>query len=263
MAYASWSHCQATYSGSLTSGPNIFQSKPESSVFMRPLVSLLSFSEVSDEPVNCTMRTAARLTRSLITGPLQLMKSISSLGSPQKCMNRMNCSTGIPMVLSVLTTGLLPTIAAPNICMPQISRGKLKGEMTATGPYGHLYPCDCCPRWSPATVKPRHRKRTESPLKFSRKVRMMVISPLHCAYDLGMTLWMHLTKKSSTSGSCRCSAAFWNTRPYIRYLSGLLSGLCRPLLGTFFRLDTNGPNSSLVVFGALMNGSPLSGSTTL
>jgi hypothetical protein len=46
---------------------------------------------------------------------------------------------------SHLIVGLLPQIKAPKTYKTGISRGKLNGLTTMTGPYGNLYPIDSYP----------------------------------------------------------------------------------------------------------------------
>ena len=82
---------------------------------------------------------------------------------------------------STCTNGLFPMNNAPPICKAGISSGKLKGVMSATGPYGHLVPRLRCPEWSPATRKPRAVNRTLSPEKFSKNFVVMVTSARACA----------------------------------------------------------------------------------
>ena len=70
------------------------------------------------------------------------------------------------------------------------------------------------------------------------------------------------TKKSKTSGSYNTSVVFLQTYPSIKYLSLFLSGLCSPCLGTAYKLSTNGPISSIEVFGREIIGLPVMGSTS-
>jgi hypothetical protein len=67
---------------------------------------------------------------------------------------------GRPTFWSTCSSGLLPMYSAPISWSAGISRGKLKGAMTATGPKGHLRPVLFWPMWSPGWVNPRARKRT-------------------------------------------------------------------------------------------------------
>jgi hypothetical protein len=79
------------------------------------------------------------------------------------CNAIMNCSIYPPQHLtlwSTCTRGLLPMNSAPISCSAGISRGKLKGVMSATGPYGQRRPWLVWPMWSPGTLKPRAVKRT-------------------------------------------------------------------------------------------------------
>mmetsp|Transcript_22759 Transcript_22759/g.63200 ORF Transcript_22759/g.63200 Transcript_22759/m.63200 type:complete len:219 (+) Transcript_22759:1763-2419(+) len=90
----------------------------------------------------------------------------------------------------------------------------------------------------------------------------MVTSPWACGWLFGATRWMSLVKNSSTSGLASSRAALAEISPYIRYLSGLLSGLWRPDFGTACRPSTKGLISSTLVSATRRNVSPVRGSGT-
>mmetsp|Transcript_2466 Transcript_2466/g.7398 ORF Transcript_2466/g.7398 Transcript_2466/m.7398 type:complete len:281 (-) Transcript_2466:945-1787(-) len=69
-AYASWSHCHATYASLLTSGPRIFQSNPASSRNTLPFKSTTSCSATAWEPVNRVLRRLPSRKILLTTRPL-------------------------------------------------------------------------------------------------------------------------------------------------------------------------------------------------
>lgn len=73
---------------------------------------------------------------------------------------RRNAGGACRTLWSTCTSGLLPMKSAPISCSAGISRGKLNGVMSATGPYGQRSPLLIWPGWSPGTLKPRARKRT-------------------------------------------------------------------------------------------------------
>lgn len=50
--------------------------------------------------------------------------------------------------------------SAPIIWSSGISSGKLKGVISAVGPYGHRNPAECWPKWSPGCPKLRASMRT-------------------------------------------------------------------------------------------------------
>mmetsp|Transcript_49611 Transcript_49611/g.121823 ORF Transcript_49611/g.121823 Transcript_49611/m.121823 type:complete len:217 (-) Transcript_49611:165-815(-) len=135
-AYASWSHCAATYSTSPTSGPSIFQSKPASSMRTLPRSSVARWSATRDEPVNCVRRTGAVVSSASVVAPDACSRSTSPSGAPHACMSRSHCSSTIDVRSAPLTTTLLPAYSAPMSCSTGISSGKLNGHTMATAPYG-------------------------------------------------------------------------------------------------------------------------------
>lgn len=79
----------------MTSGPNIFQSKPASSIFIFPFITLHKCSAIPDEPVNYNNLKFDLLNNFSIWGPSQWIKSQSFGGNPAKCNNRKNISNTI------------------------------------------------------------------------------------------------------------------------------------------------------------------------
>ena len=128
------------------------------------------------DPVKSVIFGFALRKISFIVAPSQLMKSRSVAGAPHSSMSLMNCSSTMETFVSDFTNALFPMKSAPMSCNTGISKGKLKGVMTETGPYGHRNPCDVWPRWSPETENPRARKRTLSPAKFSKNFRVTTTS---------------------------------------------------------------------------------------
>ena len=61
---------------------------------------------------------------------------MSVRGRPQNAKNRRNCSKTKETFESILTKTLLPVNKAARACRAGISKGKLKGAIMQTGPYG-------------------------------------------------------------------------------------------------------------------------------
>mmetsp|Transcript_24500 Transcript_24500/g.63877 ORF Transcript_24500/g.63877 Transcript_24500/m.63877 type:complete len:413 (-) Transcript_24500:583-1821(-) len=212
-AYASWSLCHAANSSSRTSGPRIFQSNPASSSLIRPSISRHSFSAMCCDPVKRSIRGADRRSSAFATIPSEYNRSMSSAGIPHSMSIRTNCSITIETFSSTLSIGRFPMKRADSVCSAGISSGKLNGVMTATGPYGHRYPRDSCPKWSPGTANDRARLRTPSPPNVASHLWVVRTSPRHCSMCLGATRWIICAKYISTSGSAIAAAALEATLP--------------------------------------------------
>lgn len=102
-------------------------------------------SATPELPVNYVTLKTPVFNKSLITLFSHVIKS-NSFGCIPQCMaNLKNYSITTLILLSGLKVGLFPHNKAAKICKAGISTGKLKGDMIATGPYGHLYPLDSYP----------------------------------------------------------------------------------------------------------------------
>mmetsp|Transcript_8018 Transcript_8018/g.23996 ORF Transcript_8018/g.23996 Transcript_8018/m.23996 type:complete len:230 (+) Transcript_8018:525-1214(+) len=143
-AKASWSALAAMYWISShfcgTSGPRIFQSNPASSSLILPRRSVARSSATLELPVNRVFLGSDLIRSSCMVPPSQLMKQRSERGMPQWLRSLRNSDITTETLVSTLSTGLFPMKRAPMSCSAGISRGKLKGVISATFPKGHRIP---------------------------------------------------------------------------------------------------------------------------